>query len=64
MIGAGLSFLKRRIIRGGTAVSTISARNVFWWEPTVTGGLGARGYFDRDLNVLPVITVFDKFTRR
>ncbi len=36
---------------------------VFWWEPAVTGGLGARGFFDRDGNVLPVITVFDKFTR-
>jgi len=37
---------------------------VFWWEPAVAGGTGARGFFDRDLNVLPVITVFDRFTRR
>jgi arabinogalactan endo-1,4-beta-galactosidase len=36
---------------------------VFWWEPAVAGGTGARGFFDRDYNVLPVITVFDKFTR-
>jgi arabinogalactan endo-1,4-beta-galactosidase len=36
---------------------------VFWWEPAVAGGTGARGFFDRDFNVLPVITVFDKFTR-
>ena len=37
---------------------------VFWWEPAVAGGTAARGFFDRDYNVLPVITVFDKFTRR
>jgi arabinogalactan endo-1,4-beta-galactosidase len=36
---------------------------VFWWEPAVAGGLGARGFFDREGNVLPVITVFDRFTR-
>jgi arabinogalactan endo-1,4-beta-galactosidase len=36
---------------------------VFWWEPAVAGGTGARGFFDHDYNVLPVITVFDKFTR-
>ena len=36
---------------------------VFWWEPAVAGGLGGRGFFDRDGNVLPVITVFDRFTR-
>jgi arabinogalactan endo-1,4-beta-galactosidase len=36
---------------------------VFWWEPAVAGGIGARGFFDHDYNVLPVITVFDKFTR-
>ncbi len=36
---------------------------VFWWEPAVTGNLGSRGFFDENLNALPVITVFDKFTR-
>ena len=36
---------------------------VFWWEPAVTGGLGSRGFFDREGNALPVMTVFDKFTR-
>ncbi len=36
---------------------------VFWWEPAVTGGLRSRGFFDNDGNALPVITVFDKFTR-
>ncbi len=37
---------------------------VFWWEPAVTGPLTARGFFDREGNALPVITVFDKYTRR
>jgi arabinogalactan endo-1,4-beta-galactosidase len=36
---------------------------VFWWEPAVGGGRGGRGFFDKDGNVLPVTTVFDKFTR-
>jgi arabinogalactan endo-1,4-beta-galactosidase len=35
---------------------------VFWWEPAVTHGSGS--YFDYDGNVLPVINVFDKFTRK
>jgi arabinogalactan endo-1,4-beta-galactosidase len=37
---------------------------VFWWEPAVTGNLASRGFFDENFNALPVITVFDKFTRR
>lgn len=37
---------------------------VFWWEPAVTGGLRSRGFFGDDGNALPVITVFDRFTRR
>lgn len=37
---------------------------VFWWEPAVTGGLRSRGMFGDDGNALPVITVFDRFTRR
>ena len=36
---------------------------VFWWEPAVMGGLRSRGFFDDDGNALPVVTVFDKFTR-
>lgn len=39
-------------------------KGVFWWEPAVTGGLRRRGMFDNDGNALPVITVFDKFTRK
>ena len=38
-------------------------RGVFWWEPAVTGRLNRRGMFDDDGGALPVITVFDKFTR-
>ena len=37
---------------------------VFWWEPAVTGGLRSRGFFADDGNALPVLTVFDKYTRR
>ena len=35
---------------------------VFWWEPAVARW-GTRSFFDANGNVLPVITVFDKFTR-
>jgi arabinogalactan endo-1,4-beta-galactosidase len=38
-------------------------QGVFWWEPAVAGGLSSRGFFDNDGNALPVITVFDKYTR-
>jgi arabinogalactan endo-1,4-beta-galactosidase len=40
-------------------------KGLFWWEPAVPpgpGGIATRGMFDNDGNVLPVITVFDKFT--
>jgi arabinogalactan endo-1,4-beta-galactosidase len=37
---------------------------VFWWEPAVTGNLASRGFFNENFNALPVITVFDKHTRR
>ncbi|MCB2219998.1 MAG: arabinogalactan endo-1,4-beta-galactosidase [Bacteroidetes bacterium] len=36
---------------------------IFWWEPATLGGLSHRDYFDDEGNVLPVITVFDKYTR-
>jgi arabinogalactan endo-1,4-beta-galactosidase len=39
-------------------------KGIFWWEPAVEGGpIASRGMFDGDGNVLPVITVFDRFTR-
>lgn len=36
---------------------------VFWWEPAVTGGLVRRSFFNSNGEALPVITVFDKYTR-
>jgi arabinogalactan endo-1,4-beta-galactosidase len=40
-------------------------RGVFWWEPAVPGGgLVNRSFFDDRHEVLPVITVFERFTRR
>src|SRR5690606_38601779 len=42
---------------------------IFWWEPMVPqrpgrgGGLRNRGMFDDDGNALPVIQVFDRWTR-
>ena len=34
-------------------------QGVFWWEPAAQGGLRKRGFFDKEGNVLPVISVFD-----
>jgi len=39
-------------------------KGVFWWEPAVPAGRNGRGMFDDEGNALPVITVFDKFTRK
>lgn len=36
----------------------------FWWEPAVTGRLRNRGFFDDDGNALPVMNVFDRWTRK
>jgi arabinogalactan endo-1,4-beta-galactosidase len=38
-------------------------KGIFWWEPAVTGGLRSRGMFDDQGNALPVIGVFDRYTR-
>jgi arabinogalactan endo-1,4-beta-galactosidase len=37
---------------------------IFWWEPATFGGRSSRDFFDENGNVLPVITVFDKYTRK
>ena len=38
---------------------------VFWWEPAAPGkGFSTRTFFDKNGNVMPVINVFDKFTRK
>jgi arabinogalactan endo-1,4-beta-galactosidase len=39
-------------------------KGVFWWEPAVTGPLTIRGFFDEQHNALPVITAFDRFSRK
>jgi arabinogalactan endo-1,4-beta-galactosidase len=38
-------------------------KGVFWWEPAAGLGRGGRGFFDQEGNALPVISVFDKYTR-
>lgn len=39
-------------------------KGVFWWEPAVeAGAIRSRGMFDEQNNALPVVSVFDKFTR-
>lgn len=47
-------------------LSTANNRGIgiFWWEPAVTGPLRSRGFFDDGGSALPVISVFDRFTRR
>ncbi len=39
-------------------------KGLFWWEPAVAGGRGSRVFFDQDNNALPVINVFDRWTRK
>jgi arabinogalactan endo-1,4-beta-galactosidase len=39
-------------------------KGVFWWEPVVSGVRGGRGFFDAERNALPVMTVFDRVTRK
>ena len=36
---------------------------IFWWEPAVEGDLTIRGFFDDHGNALPVVDVFNPFTR-
>ena len=40
-------------------------KGIFWWEPAVgnRGGLVSRSFFDENGNSLPVISVFDQYTR-
>ncbi len=39
-------------------------KGVFWWEPALVSGPASRGMFDNEKNALPVIGVFDKYTRK
>ena len=38
-------------------------KGLIWWEPAVRGFLNRRGMFDDAGNALPVVGVFDKYTR-
>jgi arabinogalactan endo-1,4-beta-galactosidase len=40
-------------------------KGIFWWEPAVgnRGSLVSRSFFDENGNSLPVVSVFDKYTR-
>ena len=42
-------------------ISSPKIKGIFWWEPAVMGGLGSRGFFDRQGNALPVMDVFNKY---
>ncbi len=44
-------------------VSSTKVKGIFWWEPAVPNHRSSRGYFDKNGNALPVIDVFDKYTR-
>lgn len=49
------------------ALGTINQRciGIFWWEPAVANSrLRNRGFFDDDGSALPVISVFDRWTRK
>jgi len=56
-VGADLSFLKMSEDNGSE-----KAKAFFGGKPAV-GRFGTRGFFDKEGNVLPVITVFDKYIR-
>jgi len=53
-----LAFL-RAVDAAVRAIPDSLGQGVFWWEPAAEGGLRDRSFFDRDGNVLPVITAFD-----
>src|SRR5580658_8442481 len=38
-------------------------KGIFWWEPAASRNIDMRSFFDDDGNSLPVLTVFDKYTR-
>jgi arabinogalactan endo-1,4-beta-galactosidase len=53
-----LAFL-RAVDAAVRAIPNSLGQGVFWWEPAAEGALRDRGFFDKDGNVLPVITAFD-----
>ena len=62
---AGQREFLEELTRAVLAVPDNRGQGIFWWEPAVgdRGGLGSRSFFDDDGNALPVISVFDKYTR-
>jgi arabinogalactan endo-1,4-beta-galactosidase len=54
-----LAFL-RAVDAAMRAIPDGLGRGVFWWEPAAEGDLRGRSFFDRNGDVLPVITAFDK----
>jgi arabinogalactan endo-1,4-beta-galactosidase len=47
------------------AVPDNRGRGIFWWEPAAPQrGFSTRTYFDKEGNVMPVINVFNKYTRK
>jgi arabinogalactan endo-1,4-beta-galactosidase len=61
---AGQREFLEEVNRAVLATPFSRGKGIMWWEPAVTGNLERRGFFDENYNVLPVITVFDRFTRR
>jgi arabinogalactan endo-1,4-beta-galactosidase len=53
-----LAFL-RAVDAAVRAVPGSLGQGVFWWEPAAEGSLRDRSFFDKDGNVLSVITAFD-----
>ncbi len=53
-----LAFL-RAVDAAVRAIPNGLGQGVFWWEPAAEGGLRDRGFFDRQGNVLPVISALD-----
>lgn len=45
------------------AVPEGRGKGVFWWEPAAEGRILSRSMFDEAGNALPVLKVFDRFTR-
>ena len=48
-----------------TVLQNEHCKGIFWWEPAVgnRGSLVSRSFFDEEGNSLPVLSVFDKYTR-
>jgi len=58
-----LAFL-RAVDAAVRAIPDGLGQGVFWWEPAAEGGLRDRSFFDKQGNVLPVISAFDTPTAR